>query len=181
MSANVKTSSCSPTQTPAADSVDIPALKERYLQERRKRMQRDGQKQHIRPTGKLATYYEADPHKPVERRAPISEDIDATVTEQLGKQGRHIAHIISETMTRGAAAVEPSQEAQDAYVRRFEELQIDLSEFQALCPPSYFNNEGEDKPKWALFRSWGRGWNDFQQLLQDWRDKGDMNGLVLEQ
>jgi cation diffusion facilitator CzcD-associated flavoprotein CzcO len=110
----------------------------------------------------------------------IQGGLNASVTEQFGSRGHHIAHIISEALKRGAAVVEPSQEAQDAYVRRFEELEIDLSDFQSHCPPSYFNNEGDAHTKWALFRGWGPGWDDFQKLLQDWRDKGDLEGLVLE-
>ena len=109
----------------------------------------------------------------------IQGGLNASVTEQFGQQGYHIAHIISEALKRGAAVVEPSKEAQDDYVRRFRELEIDLSEFQGQCPPSYFNNEGETKPKWALFRGYGPGWDAFQKLLQDWRDKGDMEGLVV--
>jgi cation diffusion facilitator CzcD-associated flavoprotein CzcO len=110
----------------------------------------------------------------------IQGGLNASVTEQFGKQGYHIAHVISETLKRGAEAVEPSQEAQDKYVQLFRELEIDLSEFQRQCPPGYFTNEGEDRPKWALFRSYGHGWHAFQQLLHDWRTKGDLEGLVLE-
>jgi len=109
----------------------------------------------------------------------IQGGLNASVTEQFGKQGQHIAHVISEVLKRGAAVVEPSKEAQDDYVRHFEELEIDLSEFQQLCPPSYFNNEGEVRPKWALFRAYGHGWDAFQKLLQDWREQGDLKGLVL--
>jgi hypothetical protein len=109
----------------------------------------------------------------------IQGGLNASVTEQFGRQGYHIAYIISETLKRGATVVEPSNEAQDQYVRHFEELEIDLSEFQRQCPPSYFNNEGDAKPKWALFRGYGLGWNAFEKLLQDWRDKGDMEGLIL--
>jgi cation diffusion facilitator CzcD-associated flavoprotein CzcO len=105
--------------------------------------------------------------------------LNASVTEQFGSQGYHAAYIISQTLKRGATAVEPSKEAQDAYVHRFEELEIDLSDFQALCPPSYFNNEGETHPKWALFRGWGPGWDSFQNMLREWREKGDLEGLVL--
>jgi cation diffusion facilitator CzcD-associated flavoprotein CzcO len=110
----------------------------------------------------------------------IQGGINASVTEQFGQQGHHIAHVISQVLKRGATVVEPSKEAQDEYVRRFEELEFDLSEFQGACPPSYFNNEGEAKPKWALFRSYGLGWDAFQKLLQDWRDAGDLEGLVVE-
>ena len=101
------------------------------------------------------------------------------VTEQFGKQGYHIAYLISETLKRGAAVIEPSREAQDAYVRHFQDMELDLSAFQRQCPPSYFNNEGEAKAKWALFRVYGPGWDAFQKLLQVWRDKGDMEGLVV--
>jgi cation diffusion facilitator CzcD-associated flavoprotein CzcO len=110
----------------------------------------------------------------------IQGALNGSVTEQFGQQGRHIAYIIRETLKRNARVVEPSQAAQDAYVRHFESLEIDLSEFQRHCPPSYFNNEGEAKPKWALFRGYGAGWDAFQKLLQDWRDKGDLEGLVVE-
>jgi cation diffusion facilitator CzcD-associated flavoprotein CzcO len=110
----------------------------------------------------------------------IQGGINASVTEQFGQQGNHIAHVISQVLKRGATVVEPSKEAQDEYVRRFEELEFDMSEFQGACPPSYFNNEGEAKPKWALFHSYGLGWDAFQKLLQDWRDAGDLKGLVVE-
>ncbi|HMK87838.1 MAG TPA: NAD(P)/FAD-dependent oxidoreductase [Steroidobacteraceae bacterium] len=110
----------------------------------------------------------------------IQGGINASVTEQFGKQGYHSAYIISEALKRGAVVVEPSKEAQDQYVRHFEELEVDVSEFQRQCPPGYFNNEGETKPKWALFRAYGLGWDAFQKLLKDWRDQGDMQGLILE-
>jgi cation diffusion facilitator CzcD-associated flavoprotein CzcO len=110
----------------------------------------------------------------------IQGGINASVTEQFGKQGYHIAYVISEALKRGLAVVEPSKEAQDAYVRHFEEIEVDLSGFLRQCPPSYFNNEGEAKPKWALFRGYGHGWGAFQKLLQDWRDKGELQGIALE-
>ena len=109
----------------------------------------------------------------------IQGGINASVTEQFGRQGQHIAYVIGEALKRGAAVVEPTQEAQDDYVRHFEENEIDLSEFMAQCPPGYFNNEGEAKPKWALFRAYAPGWDAFQKKLQDWREKGDLEGLVV--
>lgn len=110
----------------------------------------------------------------------IQGGLNASVTEQFGKQGQHIAYIIREALKRGAKAVEPSQQAQDDYVRTFQELEIDFSEFQRQCPPGYFNNEGEEKPKWALFRGWGPGWDAFQTMLDEWRGKGNLEGLVVE-
>eukprot|EP00456_Euglypha_rotunda_P042932 TRINITY_DN3354_c0_g1_i2.p1 TRINITY_DN3354_c0_g1~~TRINITY_DN3354_c0_g1_i2.p1 ORF type:complete len:271 (+),score=63.23 TRINITY_DN3354_c0_g1_i2:138-950(+) len=110
----------------------------------------------------------------------IQGGLNASVTEQFGEQGRHIAYIIGESLKRELKVVEPSEQAQDEYVNTFRSLEIDFSEFQNQCPPGYFNNEGEDRPKWALFRGWGPGWGSFQQLVSDWRNKGDMAGLNVE-
>jgi hypothetical protein len=70
---------CDPTKTPSPDSIDIPALKAKYIRERQRRMHPEGQKQYIRPTGKLADNHVADPHMPVAARKPISEQLDVAI------------------------------------------------------------------------------------------------------
>ena len=107
----------------------------------------------------------------------IQGGLNSSVTEQFGQQGHHIAYVISEAIKRGIGAVETTQQAQDDYVRHFEEVEIDTSAFQRECTPSYFTNEGQVKAPWALFRGYGPGWGAFMQLLQDWRDKGELDGL----
>ena len=112
---------------------------------------------------------------------------NATTTETFSRQGQHIAYIIKEALSQGATSVEPSQEAQDAWVRHVRETAIDISQFQEECTPSYFNNEGESqvdsngekKFRWYLGESYGPGWDAFQKLMQEWRDKGDLEGLVV--
>ena len=54
---------CEPTQTP--DDIDIPALREKYRQERDKRLRPEGQKQYLRTADDFADQYEVDPHMPV--------------------------------------------------------------------------------------------------------------------
>ncbi|MBY0421373.1 MAG: NAD(P)/FAD-dependent oxidoreductase, partial [Parvularculaceae bacterium] len=110
----------------------------------------------------------------------IQGGLNASVTEQFGRQGAHAAWIISEALKRGVARVAPTKAAVDGYVARFEEIMIDTSAFQAECPPSYFTNEGEVKSKWFLFRGWGHGWSAFEAMLAEWRAKGDMEGLEVE-
>ena len=107
----------------------------------------------------------------------IQGSLNASVTEQFGRQGEHIAWIIAEALKRGAEQVEPSKQAMDDYVRHFEETTIDQSAFLNACPPSYFNNEGAKDHKWGLFRPWGAGWHDFLNMLKEWRDSGDMPGM----
>ncbi len=108
----------------------------------------------------------------------IQGGLNASTTEQFGRQGYHIAYVISAALKRGAKVVEPSQEAQDAYVRHFHEVEFDSSQFQRECTPSYFTNEGQVKAPWALFRSYGPGWDAFQRLLEEWRNKGDLERLL---
>lgn len=110
----------------------------------------------------------------------IQGGLNASVTEQFGRQGEHIAYIIGEAMRRDAVVVEPTQEAEDAYVSHFESIEIDQSQFMRECTPSYFNNEGDESPKWALFRGYGHGWNAFRGLLKEWRANGDLEGLELK-
>ena len=110
----------------------------------------------------------------------IQGGLNATTTEQFGRQGEHIAHIVARALEKGIAAVEPTRESVEDYVRHFEETGIDMSAFQQECTPSYFTNEGQAKAPWALFRGYGPGWTAFLRLLQDWRDRDDFAGMRLE-
>lgn len=68
---------CEPTQTP--QDIDIAALREKYRQEREKRLRKEGSKQYIELEDDFAGYYETDPHSPPLVRDPISADIDVAV------------------------------------------------------------------------------------------------------
>ena len=104
---------------------------------------------------------------------------NATTTVTFGHQGRHIAHIIKAALDRGATTVEPSEQAQDAWVRHIRETAIDLTAIQRECTPSYLNNEGEAKIRWYLGETYGPGFDAFERLLEAWRAQGDLEGLVL--
>jgi cyclohexanone monooxygenase len=95
-------------------------------------------------------------------------------------QGFHIGYVASEALKRGAATVEPSQEAQDAYIELLRSVAVDNSAFVTECTPSYFNNEGDQKKKRFIFgEPWGQGYYAFEDMLEGWRGKGDLEGLVL--
>src|ERR1700752_3536651 len=68
---------CAPTQTP--DDIDIPALREKYAQERAKRLREEGSKQYIELTGELARYYEIDPYTPPIGRDSNSDEVNVVV------------------------------------------------------------------------------------------------------
>ncbi len=110
----------------------------------------------------------------------VQGGLNGTTTLQFGKQAQHAAWIVSQALDRGIAAIEPTQEGQDAYVDRFNEIALDLSGILNDCTPSYFTNEGDKEAKWFLFRGWGYGWDNFQSMLEDWRAKGDFAGMTVE-
>jgi cyclohexanone monooxygenase len=105
--------------------------------------------------------------------------VSANTTAMFAQQGTHIAHVIKETLARGAATVEPSQQAQDEWVSIIRETSITDRNFWRECTPGYYNNEGEEVLRSHLGEPYGPGFYAFDRLLQDWRDKGDMDGLVL--
>ncbi len=114
--------------------------------------------------------------------------LNSTTTEQYRFQAEHIASIISQVKEQGGTVVEPTKQAQDDWVDHVRATAVDISEFQAECTPSYYNNEGEkavDKEGKEKFRNYlgeayGPGWGAFTQLIYNWQEKGDLEGLVVE-
>ncbi len=108
--------------------------------------------------------------------------VSANTTAMFEQQAEHIAYIISEAIKRGATTVEPSQQGQDDWVATIRELAIDNSAFEVTCTPGYYNNEGGgggEGIRSFLGEPYSPGFYAFDDLLRDWRAKGDLNGLVL--
>jgi cyclohexanone monooxygenase len=112
----------------------------------------------------------------------IQGGVAANTTAMLEQQGEHIAYIISEALARGAETVEPSQEAQDEWRRVIKEIAVDNLQFEMECTPGYYNNEGGgggEGIRSHLGEPYGPGFYVFDDLLKEWREKSDLDGLVL--
>jgi cyclohexanone monooxygenase len=110
----------------------------------------------------------------------IQGGINASVTEQFGRQGEHAAYVIAETLKRDAVVAEPSKEAAEGYTEHFLATQQTTDDFLNACPPSYFSNEGAESHAWNLFRQWEGGWDDFMRFLREWREDGSLEGIELQ-
>ncbi|WP_257547044.1 NAD(P)/FAD-dependent oxidoreductase [Sphingopyxis sp. DBS4] len=100
------------------------------------------------------------------------------MTAMFDGHARHIAYIISEVKKRGADTTEPSEEAQDAWVAEIRRLAFHNEEYLAACTPGYYNNEG--KPRGGLNEeTYSPGINAFNALLEEWRDEGNLAGLII--
>ncbi|MFF4731163.1 flavin-containing monooxygenase [Streptomyces mirabilis] len=105
--------------------------------------------------------------------------VTASTTAMFEQQAQHIAYIIKETLARGASTVEPSEAAQDQWCATVRETAVDNTDFQRECTPGYYNNEGEQQIRSHLGEPYWPGFYALEDLLQAWRDTGEMRGLVL--
>ncbi|WP_319434451.1 NAD(P)/FAD-dependent oxidoreductase [Mycobacterium sp. RTGN5] len=108
--------------------------------------------------------------------------VSANTTAMFEQQAKHIAYIIAEAQKRGAITVEPSQEGQDGWIATVRELSIDNSAFELSCTPGYYNNEGRGGGEGNgsfLGDFYSPGFYAFEDLIAEWRAKGDLDGLEL--
>lgn len=106
--------------------------------------------------------------------------VTGSTTDMFEQQANHIAYIIGESVRRDATTVEPSARAVDQWCATIQETAIDNSTFQRECTPGYYNNEGEKNIRSHLGEPYWPGFYAFEDLLQAWRNSGDMQGLDLD-
>ena len=97
----------------------------------------------------------------------------------LAEQAAHTAHVIAAARARGATRIEPTVAAEEAWTAEILAAALDRRKFQEECTPGYYNNEGQVNPQAASFASYGRGSPAFFRLLTEWRETGELAGLVL--
>lgn len=104
--------------------------------------------------------------------------LSVNMTAMFDDQAQHIAYIIAEAKKRGATEVEPTPEAQDAWVRTIKKLSVVNRAYLESCTPGYYNNEG-DLEGGQAGQTYAPGINAFNALLADWRNNGELEGLAL--
>jgi len=106
--------------------------------------------------------------------------ITISVPQALGEQARHVTHIVTEAKARGANVLEPSTEAEEAYVSEVKRLARLGQRFYTECTPGYYNSEGASGNKGGFFSNmYGAGPIRFFELLTQWRHAGKLDGLEL--
>jgi len=110
----------------------------------------------------------------------IQSATNASTTEQMNRHAYHVGYLISEALARGAERIEPNRTAEQGWVAHVRETAVSVDTFATECTPSYFNGEGDrSKRRWYAGEPYGPGWEAFEQLLANWRDKGDLEGMTL--
>ena len=110
----------------------------------------------------------------------IQGGVSVNVTVMYDHQARHLAYIMKQALDRGASSVEPTQAAQDAWVKTMRDTEVSAEAFLRECTPGYYNSEGGKVIRSHLGEVYGPGFYAFADLIEAWRKRGDMQGLVLE-
>ncbi|HWE98801.1 MAG TPA: NAD(P)/FAD-dependent oxidoreductase [Caulobacteraceae bacterium] len=106
--------------------------------------------------------------------------ITISVPQALDEQARHVAYILSQARDRGAAAVEPTAQAEQDYVDEVRRLARGGERFYRECTPGYYNSEGQTGNRAGFFSDmYGGGPLAFFALLDQWRSEGAMAGMEL--
>jgi cyclohexanone monooxygenase len=107
--------------------------------------------------------------------------ISVNMTAMFDDQAKHVAYIVDEVSKRGKKVAEVTSEAEDSWIAEIRRLSIGNLEFQEACTPGYYNNEGKLGEPGKGFGSevYAPGINEFNALLETWREQGDLEGLEL--
>jgi cyclohexanone monooxygenase len=106
--------------------------------------------------------------------------ITISVPQALSEQADHVTYLVSQARERGAAALEPTPAAVDAYVEEVRSLARLGERFYTECTPGYYNSEGMSGNRRGFFSDmYGAGPLKFFELLKAWRATGQMVGLAL--
>ncbi|MEE9415190.1 MAG: NAD(P)/FAD-dependent oxidoreductase [Acidimicrobiales bacterium] len=103
----------------------------------------------------------------------------SNIPHNLSEAAETIAAIIQQAESHGAAEVEVSSEAEQAWVAK---LEAGGRTFGAdpTCTPGYYNNEGQDGGRRSLLNALGYpdGPVAYFEYIKQWRESGEFEGLT---
>jgi cation diffusion facilitator CzcD-associated flavoprotein CzcO len=103
----------------------------------------------------------------------------ANFPHMINEQSKHIAYVLQNARARQARTIEPSAEAEAAWVQTIIDLSLMREAFLKECTPGYYNNEGKPELIAKQNGSYGAGPVAFVKVLEDWRADGSLKGLEL--
>jgi len=106
----------------------------------------------------------------------------ANFVHALSRQAVHVAWLIKQCQDRGIIQIEATDAATEAWTDTIVKSAGFMNEFRKDCTPGYYNNEGklEDSLIVKRFGNYGPGPMPFFKILEEWRTKGEFEGLELK-
>ncbi len=93
-------------------------------------------------------------------------------------QAQHVAYLVRQVLDRGATSIEASAEAEAAYVDLVS-APGPMRKYQESCTPGYYNVEGKNTGQSFIDNQYPEGPVPFFRMLEAWRKKGDLEGLII--
>ena len=103
--------------------------------------------------------------------------VNANFTYTIDTGSQHMASLVAKCKEEGIKSVEPTQEAEEKWLKMIMDGSQGMIYYFSSCPPGYFNNEGQITDavaRGAIFPGGPTGW---ARLLKDWRENGKLEGL----
>ncbi len=95
----------------------------------------------------------------------------------INEQAKHIAWVVDRALSDGIRTLEASEEAEREWVDAVIALGDRTTEFGEQCTPGYYNNEGQPPPEARQNGFYFGGPTEFIEVLEAWREDGDLAGL----
>ncbi len=96
---------------------------------------------------------------------PLQTATSVNFTHVLDEQAIHVGAVVAEARRLGVNRIEPTEEAETAWVETIRATSPKQAWFDAGCTPGYYNNEGKPNQR----QTYGHGPATFHRLLRDWR------------
>ena len=107
----------------------------------------------------------------------VQAGFTANYPHALNEQAKHIAHIVNWALKDGVKELEATAAAEADWLHTILRLMADRQAFLEECTPGYYNGEGKPSPLAASYASYGAGSMAFFEVLKDWRERGEFDGL----
>lgn len=108
--------------------------------------------------------------------------LSPNMTAMFDDQAVHVGYIIDEVKKRGLQVAEVTADAEAEWIAQIVGLAgSGATAFLVDCTPGYYNREGQTGKGGGSMQNspYAPGINAFNALLQQWRDKGDLEGMEL--
>ncbi len=94
-------------------------------------------------------------------------------------QSEHLAYLVRSVIERGAKSVETTLEAEDEWVALVTSPGP-MRKYQETCTPGYYNVEGKNTGQGFIDNQYPLGPVPFFKMLEQWREAGDLAGLIFK-
>jgi cation diffusion facilitator CzcD-associated flavoprotein CzcO len=98
------------------------------------------------------------------------------VPHNLTDAAATVAAVIAHMTGRGLDEVEPTREAEDAWMEQLAPNPL-MTSFLSQCTPGYYNNEGQEPGPHSLAGGYARGAAAYFRYIDQWRRSGSFAGL----